>query len=403
MPNEDSAKNSAISVTELTNAVKATLEQNVGKLWVKGEISNYSSPASGHLYFTLKDETNQVKVAFFRGNMHKVSPDLEDGRSVAVYGRVSIYGKRSEYQIIAENIEILGAGDLLVEFEKLKKKLADLGLFDDKRKRKIPQFPGRIGIITSPTGAVIRDIINIISRRYNAVELLVYPAMVQGAQAPEQLIEGLNYFNTRDDVDIIILARGGGSIEDLWAFNDENLAQTIYSSRIPVVSAVGHEVDFTISDFVADLRAPTPSAAAELVVPDAGELLSGLKSISARFVNGLTGMVRRYEERLNRAAKSYGFKKPFELFDEYIQRLDDHSEGIDRGILEIVGDKSGDILVLQEKLGLLNPLNILKKGYSVVYDTNGGIVKDAAKIKIGQDINISLYKGKLDATVKEKK
>lgn len=403
MPNEDSAKNSAISVTELTNAVKATLEQNVGKLWVKGEISNYSSPASGHLYFTLKDETNQVKVAFFRGNMHKVSPDLEDGRSVAVYGRVSIYGKRSEYQIIAENIEILGAGDLLVEFEKLKKKLADLGLFDDKRKRKIPQFPGRIGIITSPTGAVIRDIINIISRRYNAVELLVYPAMVQGAQAPEQLIEGLNYFNTRDDVDIIILARGGGSIEDLWAFNDENLAQTIYSSRIPVVSAVGHEVDFTISDFVADLRAPTPSAAAELVVPDAGELLSGLKSISARFVNGLTGMVRRYEERLNRAAKSYGFKKPFELFDEYIQRLDDHSEGIDRGIQEIVGDKSGDILVLQEKLGLLNPLNILKKGYSVVYDTNGGIVKDAAKIKIGQDINISLYKGKLTTTVKEKK
>jgi exodeoxyribonuclease VII large subunit len=401
MPYVDNSKDNAISVTELTNSVKETLEQNLGKVWVKGEISNYSSPASGHLYFTLKDESNQVKVAFFRGSLRKVSLELEDGKEIIVYGRVSIYGKRSEYQIIAENIEILGSGSLLVEFEKLKKKLANNGLFNESRKRKIPQFPERIGIITSPTGAVIRDIINIISRRYNAVELLVYPAMVQGDDAPAQLIEGLNYFNSRNDIDIIILARGGGSIEDLWAFNDEKLAHTIYGSKIPVVSAVGHEVDFTIADFVADLRAPTPSAAAELVVPDSGELLSGLRSISTRFINGLTGMVGRYEDRLNRAAKSYGFKKPFELFNEYIQRIDDYSAGIARYISKIADGKSDGILVLEEKLRLLNPLNILKKGYSVVYDTDGGIVKDAAKVKVGQEIKVKLYKGGLGAAVRK--
>lgn len=399
MAHVDSSKDNVLSVTELTNSVKETLEQNLGKIWVKGEISNYSSPASGHLYFTLKDETNQVKVAFFRGSAHRVSLELADGKEIIVYGRVSIYGKRSEYQIIAEDIEILGAGDLLIEFEKLKKKLADLGLFDEKRKREMPKFPQKIGIVTSPTGAVVRDIINIITRRYNAVELLVYPAMVQGSEAPGQLIEGLTYFNSRNDIDIIILARGGGSIEDLWAFNDKKLAYAIYGSKIPVVSAVGHEVDFTIADFTADLRAPTPSAAAELVVPDSGELLNSLRSVAARLVNGLTGMVGRYEDRLNRASKSYGFKRPFELFNEYVQRLDDYSAGIDRGILEITGGKSEKIQVLKEKLGLLNPLNILKKGYSVVYDTKGGIIRDAAKVRTGQEISVRLHKGALEAEV----
>jgi exodeoxyribonuclease VII large subunit len=402
MPAGDKEK--ALSVTELTNSVKETLEQNLGKVWVKGEISNHSSPSSGHIYFTLKDETNQVKVAFFRGASRKNSIDLKDGKEVIVYGRVSIYGKRSEYQIIAEEVEVLGTGDLLVEFEKLKKKLADLGLFDASKKRKIPGFPQRIGIITSPTGAVIRDIINVIGRRYNAVELLVYPAMVQGDQAAGQVIGGLKYFNSGGcDVDVIILARGGGSIEDLWAFNDENLAYAIRESKIPVISAIGHEVDFTIADFAADLRAPTPSAAAELVVPDATELLAGLKTASGRLVSGLTGMVKGYEDRLNRAAKSYGFKKPFDLFNEYVQRLDDHAMDMAKNISGIADNKGETIKNLGEKLGLLNPLNILKKGYSVVYDSKGGIIKDASKTRPGQEIKVRLHRGALDAEVKKVK
>jgi exodeoxyribonuclease VII large subunit len=394
-------KEKALSVTELTNAVKETLEQNVGKVWVKGEISNHSSPSSGHIYFTLKDDTNQVKVAFFRGASRNNSADLKDGKEVIVFGRVSIYGKRSEYQLIAEEVEVLGVGDLLVEFEKLKKKLADLGLFDASKKRKIPEFPERIGIITSPTGAVIKDIINVISRRYNAVELLVYPVMVQGDQASGQIIGGLEYFNSgEEDVDVIILARGGGSIEDLWAFNDEKLAYVIRGSKIPVISAVGHEVDFTIADFVADLRAPTPSAAAELVVPDTGELLFGLQTASGRLTSALTGMVKGYEERLNRAAKSYGFKKPFDLFNEYVQRLDDQSINLAKYISAMIDDKGESVKNLCEKLGLLNPLNILKKGYSVVYDEKGGIIKDASKTKAGDKVSVKLYKGMLQAEVK---
>jgi exodeoxyribonuclease VII large subunit len=396
-------KETALSVTELTNSVKETLELNLGKLWVKGEISNHSCPSSGHIYFTLKDETNQVKVAFFRGASRKNSCDLKDGKEVIVFGRVSIYGKRSEYQIIAEEVEVLGAGDLLVEFEKLKKKLADLGLFDASKKKKIPDFPASIGIITSPTGAVIKDIINVISRRYNAVKLLVYPVMVQGDQASSQIMEGLSYFNSPGcGVDVIILARGGGSIEDLWAFNDEKLAYAIRDSRIPVISAVGHEVDFTIADFASDLRAPTPSAAAELVVPDSGELLASLKTSSGRLVSGLTGMVKGYEERLNRAAKSYGFKKPFDLFNEYVQRIDERSVDMARLISGIVEDKTVATTNLSEKLGLLNPLNILKKGYSVVYDDKGRIIKDSSAVRNGQDIRIRLHKGGLDAQVKHK-
>jgi exodeoxyribonuclease VII large subunit len=397
----DNSKDRALSVTEFTNSVKETLEQSMGKVWVKGEISNYSCPASGHVYFTLKDDTNQVKIAFFHGRSRKISSELKDGKEIIVFGRISIYGKRSEYQIIAEEVEVLGTGDLLVEFEKLKKKLADLGLFDASKKRIIPEFPRHIGIITSPTGAVIRDIINIITRRYNAVELLIYPVMVQGDEAPGQLMEGLKYFNSRDDIDVIILARGGGSIEDLWAFNDEKLAYAISASRVPVISAVGHEVDFTIADFAADLRAPTPSAAAELVVPDAGELLQGLKASAARLVNGLSGMVKGYEERLERAAKSYGFKKPFELFNEYMQRLDDGAVGLAKHLTGFFDAKAERVQVLKEKLGLINPLNVLKKGYSVVYDTDGGIIKDAARLRVGQEISVALYKGKLGAEVKK--
>ncbi|HDQ26088.1 MAG TPA: exodeoxyribonuclease VII large subunit [bacterium] len=393
------SKEAPLSVSELTAAVKAILEESMGRVWVKGEISNYSSPASGHVYFTLKDENNQVKVAMFRGGSRKSS--LEDGQKVAVFGRVSIYGKRSEYQIIAEEIQVTGIGELLVEFEKLKKKLAEEGLFDEKRKRPIPRFPEKIAIVTSPTGAVIKDIINVISRRYRAAELLVYPVMVQGDAAPARIIGAIRALNKMEGIDVIILARGGGSIEDLWAFNDEKLAHVIYGSETPIISAIGHEVDYTIADFTADLRAPTPSAAAEIVVPDSRELYQALKTSRSRLSSGLTSIVKSMQERLDRLKVSYGFKKPFDFIEEYSRRFDDLSDDIGRAASELVGSKEEKTKQLSEKLGLLNPLNILKKGYAVVYGPSGRIVKESSALKPGSRVKARFHKGSIDAEVKK--
>ena len=387
----------AFSVTEITTVVKEILEKNLNSVWIQGEISNYSSPASGHVYFTLKDEANQIKVAFFGGRKKAVGLDLEDGKKVAVFGRLSIYGKRSEYQLIAEEIQVTGLGDLLLEFEKLKKKLASGGLFDSQHKVNIPEFPEKIGIITSPTGAAIRDMLNIIRRRYPSVEVLIYPALVQGNDAPPQLIKALNDLDAMG-MDVIVLARGGGSIEDLWAFNDEKLAYAIYNASTPVVSAVGHEIDFTIADFVSDLRAPTPSAAAELIVPDRAELEGALDSTGAKLGALITHMVEIYQERLDNLAKSYAFKLPFQMYTDYVQRIDEISEGF-AGLLDEKLEASGEkVKVLSDKLKILNPLNILNKGYSVVYDAGTGkILKNSAEA--GKSIRVRMHKGSLEADV----
>lgn len=391
------SKESPFTVTEITNAVKETLEQNIGKVWIKGEISNHSSPASGHIYFTLKDDTNQIKVAVFRGSMR--SAGLEDGQKVTVFGRLSIYGKRSEYQLIGEEVHVIGVGELLVEFEKLKKKLQEKGLFEQSHKRKIPKFPNKIAVITSKTGAVIRDIINVTERRYRLAEILLYPVMVQGEEAPPQIIKAIKDVNQIEGVDLIILARGGGSPEDLWAFNDEKLAYAIYESDIPVISAVGHEVDFTIADFVADLRAPTPSAAAEMAVPDTGELLNMLSNTARRLVNSLSNKVSVHERRLEAIAKSYAFKIPFEMYKDHAIRVDEISAGITKAVENMARVKSETADILSGKLELLNPLGILKKGYSVAYDSFGNIIKDASALEAGAAVSVRLHKGGFDAKI----
>jgi exodeoxyribonuclease VII large subunit len=394
-----SSKDGALSVTELTSAIKEALEQNLHSLWIQGEISNYSSPASGHVYFTLKDENNQIKIAFFGGRKKAAGLNLEDGKKVALYGRVSIYGKRSEYQMIAEEIQVTGLGDLLLEFEKLKKKLSDEGLFGAAHKLEIPKYPQKIGIITSPTGAAVRDIINILKRRYQPVEVLIYPVMVQGAEAPGQIIRGLNDLDCLG-MDVIILTRGGGSMEDLWAFNDENLARAIYRAKTPVISAVGHEIDFTIADFVSDLRAPTPSAAAELVVPDSLELSARIEDSRSKLGGVLSRMVELYRERLDKLSGSYAFKLPFQMYTDHVQRVDELGENLSAAVdlaVETAGQKTE---VLEGKLRILNPLNILKKGYSVVYDNDGNIIKDSKTA--AENISIALYKGRLEARVTKK-
>lgn len=395
------SKDNPLTVSEVNSLIKKLLEENLEKIWIKGEISNLSCPTSGHIYFTLKDMTSQIKVAFFKSNNKFIQSKLKDGKEVLVFGKISIYSKRSEYQIIAEEIQIFGEGDLWLEFEKLKKKLSDEGLFDEDRKRPIPQFPDKIGIITSPTGAVINDIIKIINRRYKAVTLIIYPSMVQGEGAALQIIEGIKYFNSRKDINVIILARGGGSIEDLWAFNDENLARAIYASEIPVISAVGHEVDFTISDFVADLRAPTPSAAAELIVPDTKELFDRLNNYNKTLYGIILNLIKNYGEKIITYENNSVFNKIFNFYDEYTQLLDEYIISINKSIKNILKNKDEQIKFIFEKINLLNPYFILKKGYSVVFNNNGEIVKNSEKVKIGQDVNIKLYKGELKANIRK--
>ena len=316
---------------------------------------------------------------------------------MAVLGRVSIYGKRSEYQIIAEEVQVIGIGGLLVEFEKLKKRLSTEGLFDQSRKVAIPKFPEKIGIITSRTGAAIRDILNIISRRYPAVDILIYPVMVQGDSAPPQIIRALEDLDTLG-LDVIILTRGGGSMEDLWAFNDEKLAYTISKVKTPVISAVGHEIDFTIADFVSDMRAPTPSAAAELVVPDRLELLESLEAKKGKLRTHISNMVKNYEERLDSVSKSYGFKIPFNIYNDHVQRIDELSLDLGKHLDDRLDESEDRLKVIDDRLKIMNPLNILKKGYSVVYNAeSGAIIKDAEAA--GKGIKIKLYKGGLDAEV----
>ena len=287
-----------LTVSEVSVIVKELLEGGLNNVWIKGEISNYSTPSSGHVYFTLKDNDNQIKVAYFRGASKCNKLGIEDGKEIMVFGRVSAYGKRSEYQLIASEIQVTGVGALLVEFEKLKKKLSDKGLFKEEHKREIPYPPNRIAIVTSPSGAAIRDVIKILKKRYNGLYVLVYPALMQGDEAPKQIINAIKDINEQGGFDVILLTRGGGSMEDLWAFNDENLAYAIYESEIPVISAIGHEIDFTIADFTADRRAPTPSGAAEMLVPDKEEILHRITVIKERIASSLESIVSIGEERL---------------------------------------------------------------------------------------------------------
>ncbi len=390
------------SVSEITTIVKGLLEDTIGNIYVKGEISGLKIPESGHIYFSLKDEFNQIKVALFKYSARKLNIDLKDGQEVIVYGKLSIYGKKSEYQIIAEDIQMVGIGDLLLKFEKLKKKLAEKGLFDESRKKQIPRFPKKVGIITSISGAAIRDILNILSRRYTDLEILIKPTLVQGDEAPGQIIEAIKIFNEFDDIDVIILARGGGSIDDLWAFNDENLAYAIYESKIPVISAVGHEIDWTIADFVADLRAPTPSAAAELLVPDKKELLKILDKQMKNIYNLLVSVITNAGEKLNSLIKRYAFKIPQKIYEEQIQRLDDVIININEVMDERLKEFDEKIKNLNEKLNILNPLTILKRGFSIVYDEKGKLIKQSEQVEKGNNVKIKLYKGKLIAEVKEK-
>jgi len=386
-----------LSISELTKNIKSILEGNFPDVWVEGEVSNVTIPSSGHLYFTLKDENSQIKAMMFRNRVAFLQYRLEEGIKVVIRGYISVYEKRGEYQILVKELQPAGIGSLYVALEQLKQRLKKEGLFDPAHKKPIPIIPQRIGIITSPTGAAIRDILNIITRRFYNIEVLINPVRVQGKEAPGEIIGAIKQFNQLvKKPDVLILARGGGSIEDLWAFNNEFVARAIFASKIPIISAVGHETDFTIADFVADIRAPTPSAAAELVVKNKADLDEKLNSLSIRLKNTLSAQLAQFSIRLQRCQQSPIFLHPYQNILQFQQRVD---EAINTLVLlnsHSLEQKKALTQNLTDRLTTLSPLAILSRGYSITSKlTRAELIKDVAQVELNEDLKIRVHHGKL--------
>ncbi|MBQ1226085.1 MAG: exodeoxyribonuclease VII large subunit, partial [Clostridia bacterium] len=335
----------------------------------------------------------------FRSSLARIKFRPENSMKVVAHGRINVYEQSGQYQLYIDMLEPEGIGALAQAYEQLKKKLEAEGLFDAKYKKKLPLIPRTVGVITSPAGAAVRDIINIMTRRFPLSKMLLYPSLVQGDGAAKQLVEALRYFNNTKSVDVIIIGRGGGSIEDLWAFNDENLAREIFALDIPVISAVGHESDFTICDFVADMRAPTPSAAAELAVPDSAELSARILTLGARLKTSLSGRVVRARKELDSLTSRRVMRSPSVILDDKNMRLASVSEKLDRAYSKIISDKKSQFLQKVSQLEALSPLSVLSRGYSVAFDEKGTIVKSVSDVKSGEKITLRVSDGRINAEV----
>lgn len=393
MTNEAGRK--IFSVTELNQSVKLILEESFPEIRVQGEISNLKTAASGHTYFDLKDEESLVACVFFRGYSAGLRFRLENGLSVLVRAQVTSYIKQGKYQLLVKEAQPQAMGALQLAFEQLKKKLGEEGLFDASRKRPIPKFPGKIGIVTSLEGAAIRDILSILKRRYANIEIIIAPVRVQGTGAKEEISQAIRDLNSGfPDIDALLVGRGGGSIEDLWAFNEEIVARAIAGSKIPVISCVGHETDFTIADFVADLRAPTPSAAAELVVQNKEELARHLGQLERRLLQSLRIFYERLKGRLSAAMSCRYFRFPQRLWQEKAQMVDGLLEEILRGISLKISSAGEAVKNRTEKLYALSPRACLARGYSITRKMpEGAILRDAADVGPGNVISVELHKG----------
>ncbi len=378
------------------------LEQGLGRLWVEGEISNIARPASGHVYFSLKDNSAQVRAAFFRQRQRGPTLNFKDGDQILAYGRVSLYEARGDYQLIVEQVEFAGEGALKRQFEVLKKKLGAEGLFDEDRKQPLPAFPERIGVITSASGAAIRDIISILGRRFPSIPVVVYPAAVQGDAAPAELIAALAIATRRAECDVLIMGRGGGSLEDLMAFNDEQLARAISSCPIPIVSAVGHEIDFTIADFVADVRAPTPSGAAEIVVPDREDWMRTLNSLTSRIIRLGRRSLEDLGQSLDWLSRRLVQTSPSVALQHSATRLAGLQQRLSSAAKSSVSDVSHRLQLAMRGLHSVSPLATLERGYAIVEDaTSGKVLMSASDATPGDDIRARLADGELIATVKK--
>jgi exodeoxyribonuclease VII large subunit len=439
------AQRKIYSVYDITSEIKRSLDR-LGIVWIQGEISNFKRHSSGHLYFSLKDQKAQMKAAFFRNNNMYLKFRPEDGMEVLVRGRLSVYEPRGDYQIIVEYMEPVGVGSLQLAFDQLKEKLRKDGLFDETHKVPLPLLPHKVGIVTSPTGAAIRDMLRILKRRNASLDVLLYPAKVQGAGAAEEIAAGIRYLNSRHDIDVIIVGRGGGSIEDLWAFNEEMVAQAIYRSDIPLISAVGHEVDFTIADFVADLRAPTPSAAAEMVSGAREDLRTSVNSLRGRLAQAIRRAIERRRLSLERLAHNKAFTVAPNKIRDLQQRFDENTlrmaqamqrftsanrhrerllamrlnsldlhriiyhkkdilarsrQGLISAIRARVNHERSRFEIAVGKVDVLSPLSILRRGFALCRDAKGAIIKSASGVARGDEVRVTLAAGELDCRVEK--
>ncbi len=410
-----------LTVSELTRRLQEALEERFPAVWVEGEISNYRLYGSGHAYFTLKDADSQIRAVLFRNRGRRIKFEPADGLHVMAFGSIEVYPQRGEYQMVIELLEPKGLGALQLAFDQLKARLQAEGLFDQARKRELPRFPRKIGVVTSPSGAAIRDVLRVIGRRFGELHIVIAPARVQGDGAAEEIVQGLRDLNALGDVDVIIVGRGGGSLEDLWAFNEEIVARAIVASKAPVVSAVGHEVDFTIADFVADLRAPTPSAAAELVVREKQAVVDTLDELRERLARAAARPLRDLERRVDELA--LGLRRGMRATLERARHRERLAVGAlaaasplarltrGRNRLERLDARLRDeirhrFVGSQHRLGAavgrldsLSPLAVLGRGYSLTRTAAGEIVRNARQVKIGDDVRVLLDEGSLDARV----
>ena len=430
------AEKTILTVSRLTDLLRGVLEENFEQVWVQGEVSNLSTPSSGHLYFTLKDAGAQIRCVMFKGAARNLKFRPADGMGMIARGRISVYDQRGEYQLICEYLEPAGVGALQMAFMQLKERLAKEGLFDENRKRQLPTFPRRIGVVTSPTGAAIHDILNVLKRRFASVEILLYPVRVQGDGAAEEIARAIDDMNRLKLADVLIVGRGGGSLEDLWAFNEEVVARAVHRSKLPVISAVGHETDWTICDFVADLRAPTPSAAAELVIASSLELRSQLEALSHHLRMAIESRLAALDARVDALRRS--LHDPSTMLGHLAQRVDDLTERLERALenatlrrreqferlrsvlsfhsperrterlrlqLTALSVQSEGLMLnkLQDlkhalggmtaRLEVLSPLRTLSRGYAIAATGDGAVVTSVSQLARGDRVKLQLYHG----------
>lgn len=387
------------SVTEINNEIKIILEDSYGCLWLSGEVSGFKQYSSGHMYFTLKDENSQISAVMFSTYNQKLKFSLKDGMQVLVYGKITAYVNRGTYQIQVYHAEETGKGTLQEAFENLKNRLFKEGLFDVDLKKEIPYIVNKIGIVTSKDGAALHDILSVLDRRFSNVEVLIYPVRVQGEQAKFEISNAIKYLNeNHKDLDVLLVGRGGGSLEDLWAFNEEIVARAIFASEIPVISCVGHEVDYTIADFVADLRAPTPSVAAEIVAKNRADIEEKLSLIKKQLVSNIKDSISFCEEKLKNFKNCRALSKPYEIYEEKIQYIDELREKLISRIKNNFSEKQKNFQLNIQKLDLLSPLKILNRGYSVCFK-DGQVIKKVRQVCKNDIVDIKLSDGILKTKV----
>lgn len=409
MPDSSNFRRSAsspetLTVSDLTQQIKMLLETGLAPVWLTGEISNFKRHSSGHFYFSLKDENAQIPCVMWAGRNRSLRFSPEDGMQVLAHGQVTVYEKRGYYQFDVAQIQPAGVGALQAAFEQLKRRLQAEGLFAEARKKPLPEFAQTVGIVTSPTGAALRDLVSVLRRRWPAMKIILRPVLVQGAGAAEAIAQAIGEFNEYKEVEVLIVGRGGGSLEDLWAFNEEIVARAIYASKIPIVSAVGHEIDFSISDFVADVRAATPSAAAELVAPEVAEVKRQLQNLALQAIRQLQRLLQTQHDRLRRVASSYGLRQPLDQVRQRSQQLDDLQRRLQLALQNRLAIWKQQLKAKEQRLRALSHEHILQRGFAIVYrEPDKKLVHEAKELQANDSIHIQFGVGSANARVEKVK